>query len=133
MVRNQNMNAAWRHVDGALIGFVAATVAFGLAMIHSVTSHQDNPAQTVSKQAMFVMLGAGAMADVGLRGISPGANDNASGVAVLLELARSLARDPAEARVLLVGSGGEEGFDEDVLAPAWGVARGCDGAYARGE
>lgn len=58
------------------------------------------------------LLGAGAMADVGLRGISPGANDNASGVAVLLELARSLVRDPARARVLLVASGGEEGFDE---------------------
>ena len=58
------------------------------------------------------LLGVAAMADVARRGISPGANDNASGVAVLLELARSLARQPARARVLLVASGGEESFDE---------------------
>lgn len=40
---------------------------------------------------------------------SPGANDNASGVAVLLELARVLAARPARLPVVLVAFGAEEG------------------------
>lgn len=40
---------------------------------------------------------------------SPGANDNASGVAVLLELARVLAAHPARLPVVLVAFGAEEG------------------------
>jgi hypothetical protein len=40
---------------------------------------------------------------------SPGANDNASGVAVLLELARILAARPARLPVVFVVFGGEEG------------------------
>lgn len=57
-------------------------------------------------------LGVAAMTDVARRDAVPGANDNASGVAVLLELARSLADQPAQARVLFVASGAEESFDE---------------------
>jgi peptidase M28-like protein len=40
---------------------------------------------------------------------SPGANDNASGVAVLLEVARSLGARPALLPVIVVAFGGEEG------------------------
>lgn len=40
---------------------------------------------------------------------SPGANDNASGVAVLLELARTLSARPARLPVVFVVFGGEEG------------------------
>jgi peptidase M28-like protein len=40
---------------------------------------------------------------------SPGANDNASGVAVLLEVARGLAARPARLPVVFVAFGGEEG------------------------
>jgi hypothetical protein len=40
---------------------------------------------------------------------SPGANDNASGVAVLLEVARTLASRPAKLPVVFVVFGGEEG------------------------
>ena len=40
---------------------------------------------------------------------SPGANDNASGVAVLLEVARVLADKPARLPVVFVGFGAEEG------------------------
>lgn len=40
---------------------------------------------------------------------SPGANDNASGVAVLLELARTLAARPARLPVMFVAFGAEEG------------------------
>jgi len=45
--------------------------------------------------------------------VVPGANDNLSGVAVLLELARSLRERPARGvRVLLVSTGSEESFME---------------------
>lgn len=40
---------------------------------------------------------------------SPGANDNASGVAVLLEVARALATRPARLPIMIVGFGAEEG------------------------
>jgi len=40
---------------------------------------------------------------------SPGANDNASGVAVLLEVARALAKRPARLPVMIVAFGAEEG------------------------
>ena len=64
LVRNHDMNAAWRHIDGALLGFVGATVAFGLTLIHSATSNQEDPTQTASKQMLFVMLGVAAMSAV---------------------------------------------------------------------
>jgi Peptidase family M28 len=52
-------------------------------------------------------------ADIGLRRVVPGANDNLTGVAVLLELARALAERPVRGvRVLLVSTGAEESFME---------------------
>lgn len=60
----------------------------------------------------FVLVGAhydsrnAQIADV--RGLAPGANDNASGTAALLELARSLAVDPPARSVRLVAFSGEE-------------------------
>jgi hypothetical protein len=61
---------------------------------------------------------AAAMADIGLRGTVPGANDNLSGVAVLSWLARSLATDPPPEgmRVILLSTGAEEGFLEGMHA-----------------
>ena len=56
---------------------------------------------------------AAAFADIALRSVVPGANDNLSGVAVLLELARALRERPVEGvRVLLVSTGSEESFME---------------------
>ena len=62
----------------------------------------------------FLSLGsAAAFADIALRPVVPGANDNLSGVAVLLELARALQERPVEGvRVLLVSTGSEESFME---------------------
>jgi hypothetical protein len=62
----------------------------------------------------FLALGSTcAFADIGLRPVVPGANDNLSGVAVLLELARALEERPVEGvRVLLVSTGSEESFME---------------------
>lgn len=52
-------------------------------------------------------------ADIGMRRPVPGANDNLSGVAVVLALARALQRDPVHnLRVMLVSTGSEESFEE---------------------
>lgn len=54
-----------------------------------------------------------AMADIGLRSVVPGANDNLSGVGVVLSLARSLRDEPIEGvRVILLSTGSEESFME---------------------
>jgi Peptidase family M28 len=62
----------------------------------------------------FLALGSvAAFADIGMRGVVPGANDNLSGVAALLELARTLSERPVRGvRVLLVSTGSEESFME---------------------
>jgi Peptidase family M28 len=62
---------------------------------------------------------AAAMADIGLRGVVPGANDNATGVAVALSLAHWLASDdqrPEGLRAVVVLSGAEESFMEGMVA-----------------
>lgn len=60
------------------------------------------------------------MADIGRRPAVPGANDNLSGVAVLLGLARRLRDHPVRGlRVLLVSVGSEESFSEGMAA--WGT------------
>jgi Peptidase family M28 len=54
-----------------------------------------------------------AMADIGLRGVVPGANDNLSSVGVLVALAEALReRQVSGVRVLLVSTGSEESFME---------------------
>jgi hypothetical protein len=58
-----------------------------------------------------------AMADIARRPAVPGANDNLSSVAVLLELAQRLARRPPDAlRVVLLSTGAEESFLEGMDA-----------------
>ena len=50
-----------------------------------------------------------AFADIALRGVVPGANDNLTSVAAILELARQLRDDPPEGvRVILLSTGSEE-------------------------
>jgi hypothetical protein len=56
---------------------------------------------------------AAAFADIAARAVVPGANDNLSSVAALLEVARALAERPVEGvRVLLLSTGSEESFME---------------------
>ncbi len=58
-----------------------------------------------------------AMADIGARKVVPGANDNLSGVAVLLSLAASLREEPIPGlRVILLSAGAEESFMEGMQA-----------------
>ena len=72
----------------------------------------------VRKLGTFLSFGgAAAMADIGARGVVPGANDNLSAVAVVLEVARRLAEEPVRGvRVLLVSTGSEESFEEGMAA-----------------
>ena len=54
-----------------------------------------------------------AMADIGARGVVPGANDNLSAVAVNVALAHALRHDPPPGvRVILLSTGAEESFME---------------------
>ena len=60
---------------------------------------------------------AATMVEIGSRSTVPGANDNLSGVAVLLGVARELQREPLSGlRVLLVSTGSEESFMEGMQA-----------------
>ena len=55
------------------------------------------------------------MVDIGRRPAVPGANDNLSGVAVLVALAETLSRTPLSGlRVLLVSAGAEEALQEGI-------------------
>ena len=57
------------------------------------------------------------MADIGRSDVSPGANDNASGVAVVLAMAEELSRErPANLEVWLLSTGCEEGIMGGMLA-----------------
>lgn len=66
----------------------------------------------------FLSLGAaGVFCEIGARSVVPGANDNLSGVAVILGLASSLrARPVSGVRVMLVSTGSEESFMEGMQA-----------------
>jgi hypothetical protein len=66
------------------------------------------------RAGLFFSLGAtAAMADIGARGVVPGANDNLSSVAVVVALAHSLSESaPGGVRVILLSTGSEEGFME---------------------
>lgn len=70
--------------------------------------------------AAAAVLSAGSvasMADVGLRRVVPGANDNGTAVVALIELARRFIGDPPEdLRVILLSAGSEESFSEGMKA-----------------
>jgi acetylornithine deacetylase/succinyl-diaminopimelate desuccinylase-like protein len=70
------------------------------------------------KAGSVLALGAtAAMADIGIREVVPGANDNLSAVGALLALAAAFQKRPVEGvRVLLVSTGSEESFSEGMQA-----------------
>jgi acetylornithine deacetylase/succinyl-diaminopimelate desuccinylase-like protein len=72
----------------------------------------------LSKLGVFLGLGsAAAMAEIGLRKVVPGANDNGTAVVSLLALAEQLIERPPESlRVILLSVGSEESFSEGIKA-----------------
>jgi hypothetical protein len=72
----------------------------------------------VRKLGTVVSLGSTlSMADIGMRKVVPGANDNLSAVAAMLQVAENVAADPVEGlRVLFVSTGSEESFEEGMAA-----------------
>ena len=69
--------------------------------------------------ALFGLGAVAAMADIGLREVVPGANDNGAACIVLLALAKRFAEEPPEGvRVILLSTGSEESFSEGMKA--WG-------------
>jgi hypothetical protein len=67
--------------------------------------------------AVLGLGGAATFADVGRSEVVPGANDNLSAVAAMLEVGRALRDEPVEGlRVLLVATGSEESFEEGMTA-----------------
>ena len=57
------------------------------------------------------------MADIGIRKVVPGANDNGTAVIALLDLARRFIADPPEGlRIILLSAGAEESFSEGMEA-----------------
>jgi hypothetical protein len=72
----------------------------------------------LAKLGIFLGLGsAAAMAEIGMRNVVPGANDNGSAVVSLLALAQQLVEQPPEnLRVILLSVGSEESFSEGIKA-----------------
>jgi Peptidase family M28 len=72
----------------------------------------------LAKLGVFLGLGsAAAMAEIGMRKVVPGANDNGSAVVSLLALAERLIEQPPEnLRVILLSVGSEESFSEGIKA-----------------
>ena len=67
--------------------------------------------------ALLSLASAATMAEIGSRSTVDGANDNLSGVATLLGVARRLREDPVDGlRVLFVSTGSEESFMEGMQA-----------------
>ena len=72
----------------------------------------------LAKLGLFLGLGSvAAMADIGLRKVVPGANDNGTAVVAELALAKSFVEEPPEGiRVILLSVGSEESFSEGMKA-----------------
>jgi hypothetical protein len=70
--------------------------------------------RTLARAGLALSAGTvAAMADIGLRPVVPGANDNGTAVVTLLALARTFAADPPPGvRLVLLSTGAEESFSE---------------------
>jgi hypothetical protein len=105
---------------------VMAVVAGGPALVALGALTASEPLRTAG--TVLSLGSALAFADIAARNVVPGANDNLSGVAVLLELARAVREAPVRGvRLLLVSTGSEESFMEGMR----GFARRHFGSLAR--
>jgi hypothetical protein len=75
--------------------------------------------RALTRAGLVLALGSAvAMAEIGLRSVVPGANDNGTAVVTLLALAAELTAEPppADLRVVLLSTGAEESFSEGMKA-----------------
>ena len=113
--------AAHRHVPGLLARIRTSLPQwwFGCSgavlTVHAALTGRRRPA---AAGLVLNLAGAAAMAEVARAPVTPGANDNLSGVAGLVRLAELLRNDPPppDTRVLLVSCGAEEALQEGVRA-----------------
>ena len=111
--------ALHRHAPGLLARMKTAPPQwwFGLAGPLLTTASALTGRRRPAVAALpLLALGTAAAAEVALNPVSPGANDNLSGVAALAALADRLADDPPPpgVRVLLVSCGAEESLQEGI-------------------
>lgn len=103
----------FRHLDTSPMLMAPVLGGPALAILAALTGSRALGAGSVVLSAGSV----GAMADVGLREVVPGANDNGTAVVGLLDLAARFLADPPEStRVILLSTGSEESFSEGMLA-----------------
>ena len=89
-------------------------VAPGLLSLGAALSGRRRPARVA---LVLAVLGTALIADILRSPTVPGANDNLSGVAVLVALAEALQTQPIDGlRVLLASCGAEESFQEGIRA-----------------
>ncbi len=97
--------SALRIPFAAMLGVAAGAAARGLGM------HGKMPGRLLLQGGLLSLAFAALMRDIGRGQLSPGANDDASGVAVMLALAEALAREPPpELEVWFLSTGSEEGI-----------------------
>jgi hypothetical protein len=90
-----------------LIGGPVAAIPSAIALGAAAGSRRLTQAGTIAALGALAVL-----ADIGRRGVSPGANDNGTGVVALLAIARALAeRPPENLRVLLLSTSEEATCD----------------------
>lgn len=103
----------FRHLDTSPMLMAPVLGGPALAVLAALTGSRALGATSALLSAGSV----GAMADVGLRGVVPGANDNGTAVVGLLDLATRFLADPPEStRIVLLSTGSEESFSEGMLA-----------------
>ena len=93
---------------------------FGGPLLVALGALLGRRGRAIQRMGAALSLGAAAtMAEIGSRSTVPGANDNLSGVATLLGLARALRAEPIDnVRVQLLCTGSEESFMEGMQAYA---------------
>ncbi len=104
---------AFQHLDTSPMLMAPVIGGPALAALAGLTGSR----KLASAAAILSAGSTAAMADIGLRKVVPGANDNGTAVIALLELARRfLADSPEGIRLILLSAGSEESFSEGMKA-----------------
>jgi hypothetical protein len=102
----------WRAAEGAFQGFFAAIAVALLCAALRLVGVDATPLTAVQFAATVALIvSVPVLADIGLSGVVPGANDNASGVVTALRLAERYGGDLDHFDVWVVLTGAEEGME----------------------